>query len=72
MPIHPLRKLRDNAGVPFMEAARRAKIDPGHLWRVEHGQSKLSVDSATRLAKVLKVDVGTVVTLLADDTELSA
>lgn len=49
----PLRGVRRAQSLGLRETARLASIDPAHLWRVEHGQSGLSVDSLERLARVL-------------------
>jgi len=48
-----LRAARQRQGLGLREAARLAGIDPSHLWRVEHGQARLSVPRLTRLARVL-------------------
>lgn len=48
-----LREARIAQRLSLREAARRSGIDPGHLSRVERGQSALSVASLRRLATVL-------------------
>jgi transcriptional regulator with XRE-family HTH domain len=48
-----LRAARGRQGLGLREAARLAGIDPSHLWRVEHGQARLSVPRLARLARVL-------------------
>ncbi len=48
-----LRAVREAQGKGLRETARKAKINPAHLSRVEHGKSGLSVDSLARLARVL-------------------
>lgn len=49
----PLRAVRIAQGLSLKEAARRARMDPAHLSRVERGEKQLSVDSLGRLAEVL-------------------
>lgn len=53
--IHPLRAIRSARGLPLRTVASRAQIDPGHLSKVERGQSHLSVQSLYRLAVVLEL-----------------
>jgi transcriptional regulator with XRE-family HTH domain len=45
--------VREAQGLTLREAARLAGIDPGHLYRVEHGEAMLSLGSLLRLARVL-------------------
>jgi transcriptional regulator with XRE-family HTH domain len=52
-PVPPLRAVREAHGLGLREVAARADIDPGHLSKVERGQSMLSVDSLLRLSRVL-------------------
>ena len=49
----PLRTVREARGLSLRHAAARARIDPGHLSRVERGQAGLSVDALVRIAGVL-------------------
>ncbi len=49
----PYRSVRQAQGLSLREVARRAGIDPAHLWRVERGTAGLSVASLARLAEVL-------------------
>lgn len=47
------RALRRSKGLTLVQVATKADLDPGHLSRIERGQSKLSVESFHRLAKAL-------------------
>lgn len=51
--LPPLRAVRIAHGLTLRETARRAKIDPAHLSRVERGERQLSVAALGRLAEVL-------------------
>jgi len=48
-----LRTVRQAQGFSLREVSRRAGIDPGHLSRIERGESSPSVDVLGRLASVL-------------------
>jgi transcriptional regulator with XRE-family HTH domain len=50
-----LRLLREARGLSLREAARRADVDPSHLWRVEAGQHAPSLRLAVRLAALYGV-----------------
>ncbi len=51
--VPPLRAVRIAHGLTLRETARRARIDPAHLSRVERGEKQLSVEALGRLAEVL-------------------
>jgi transcriptional regulator with XRE-family HTH domain len=48
-----LREIREKRRLSLRETARRSRIDPAQLSRVERGRAGLSVDAAARLAAVL-------------------
>jgi transcriptional regulator with XRE-family HTH domain len=49
----PLRAVRQARGMSLRQAAASARLDPGHLSRVERGEASLSIEALTRLAGVL-------------------
>jgi transcriptional regulator with XRE-family HTH domain len=51
----PLRAVRIAHGLSLRETARRARIDPAHLSRVERGEKQLSLEALGRLADVLSL-----------------
>jgi len=51
--LPPLRAVRIAHGLSLHETARRARITPSHLSKVERGQGQLSVEALGRLAEVL-------------------
>lgn len=51
----PLRAVRIARGLGLREVAHLAKIDPGHLSKVERSEKQLSVESLYRLAVVLEL-----------------
>ena len=51
--LPPLRAVRIAHGYGLRDTAKRARIDPAHLSRVERGERQLSVDALGRLAEVL-------------------
>jgi transcriptional regulator with XRE-family HTH domain len=51
--IPPLRTVREAQGLGLRETAKRAGIDPAHLYRVERGEAMLSLGALLRLARVL-------------------
>ena len=48
--------MRQVRGLGLRECAKRAGIDPGHLSRAERGEAALSVESLTRIARVLGLE----------------
>jgi transcriptional regulator with XRE-family HTH domain len=63
-PLGPrLKRLRRRRGLTQMELARKVGISQGHLSAVETGRkSGVSVAVLVRLARVLKVELGELVT----------
>jgi len=51
----PLRTIREAQGLTLREVAQPAKLDIGHLSRIERGQAGLTIDSLYRLAAVLQL-----------------
>lgn len=51
--LPPIRAVRQARGLALRAVARQAGLDPGHLSRLERGQRRLSLESLSRLAKVL-------------------
>ena len=54
-PRPPLRDVRISRGLGLREVARAAKIDPGHLSRIERGEAQPSYEVLLRLARVLEI-----------------
>jgi len=48
---------REAAGLSMSEVARRAKMLGTKLWKIEHGERRLTLEDAARLAEVLGCDV---------------
>ncbi|MFJ2004779.1 helix-turn-helix transcriptional regulator [Streptomyces chartreusis] len=55
-PVPPLRAARLAKNLSLRAVAQLADVDPGHLSKVERGESQLSVESLYRLAVVLEFD----------------
>ena len=51
----PLRAVRIARGLRLREVAAQARIDPGHLSKVERGEKQLSLEALYRLAVVLEL-----------------
>lgn len=51
--LPPLRAVRQAKGLSLRAVAEQARIDPGHLSKVERGTKGLSLDALHRLAVVL-------------------
>jgi transcriptional regulator with XRE-family HTH domain len=54
--MRTLRAVRIARGMSLRETARRARIDPAHLSRVERGERQPSIDALARLAEALGLD----------------
>jgi transcriptional regulator with XRE-family HTH domain len=48
-----LRSAREAQGLSLRQIARMAEIDPAQLSRIERGQANPSINSLSRLARVL-------------------
>lgn len=55
-PVPRFRAVREARGLSLRETARRSRMDPAHLSRVERGAAGLSIDSLRRLAQVLGLE----------------
>ena len=52
-PTPPLRAVREFRGMSLRELARKARLDPTFLGRVERGEEGPSIASLERIARVL-------------------
>lgn len=67
--MEKVRRLRLKAGMKAVDLAKRAEIDPRHLWSIESGRTKNPKAETLRLlANALNT---TVDNLLADDRALT-
>lgn len=53
-----LKQLRQQRGLKARAVAKKARLSPGFLSRLEHGKVGMSADTALRLAEVLGVEPG--------------
>lgn len=67
-----LRQAREDQGLTLTEAARAADISVSHLSRVERGERCLSMGALSRLAQVVGLGPGDVLTLLSDQRRRAA
>jgi transcriptional regulator with XRE-family HTH domain len=49
----PLRTIRKAQGLSLRQVSQRAKVDLGHLSRIERGQAGVTINTLARLAAVL-------------------
>lgn len=52
-----VREKREAAGLSISEVARRAKMLGTKVWKIEHGERRLTLEDAARLAEVLGCEV---------------
>lgn len=54
---NPLRKMRDKIGMTQLEFAKRMKVDPSHVSRLERPGARLSDKTLGKAAKALKCTI---------------
>jgi len=72
MPTKPdgalIRRLREDKGLSGAALADLANVDPGMLWRIEHGKANGSPKTRKAIADVLEVPVSDITYFSADIT----